>query len=282
VSGRVEFKNVSFNYHEFSKRVGGKTMLKQVNRYVWSAEYTRSGDEVETEEGECHFHDHRIYIIIITLIISSEEHFRDDFALKNVSFEIKPGMMCAIVGHSGAGKSTLLSLLMRLYDACEGSILIDGKDIRDIKLDSLPKIMSIVPQDTILFNDTIKNNILLARPSASDEELTSVCKVANIYDVIMSLPRGWDTIVGNEGYNLSGGEKQRITIARALLADPKILLLDEATSSLDSVNEQLIQDAMNPLLSKCTSLVIAHRLSTVLKADKILVLDKGAYVMVVS
>jgi len=201
-----------------------------------------------------------------------------NWVLKDLSFTVEAGQMCAIVGHSGAGKSTLTSLLLRLYDVCEGSISIDGQDIRDLSLSSISDIIGVVPQECVLLNDSILNNLLLARPDASLEEVEKACRMANIFGMIHECPQGFHTIVGEDGFRLSGGEKQRVAIARAILKDPRILILDEATSSLDSISERSIQDAMRPLLGNRTSFVIAHRLSTILQADLILVLHHGQLV----
>ncbi|MGH2593599.1 MAG: ABC transporter ATP-binding protein [Anaerolineae bacterium] len=200
------------------------------------------------------------------------------WAIHNVSFQIAPGQLAALVGPSGAGKTTITYLLPRLYDPTEGRITIDGRDLRDVSLASLATEMGMVTQETYLFHDTIRANLLYAKPEATQAELEAACRVANIYDFIVSLPEGFDTIVGERGYRLSGGEKQRVAIARVILKDPRILILDEATSSLDSQSEALIQDALKPLFKGRTSLVIAHRLSTILAADVILVVDDGRLV----
>jgi ATP-binding cassette subfamily B protein len=197
------------------------------------------------------------------------------WALKDVSFEISPGQLVALVGHSGAGKTTITYLLPRLYDPTHGNILLDGSDIRDITQKSLVDQIGMVTQETYLFHDTIRINLLYARPEANNEEIISACQAAHIHEFIQGLPDGYDTVVGERGYRLSGGEKQRMAIARVILKDPRILVLDEATSHLDSQNEALIQAALAPLMEGRTNLVIAHRLSTILAADKILVLDRG-------
>ena len=200
------------------------------------------------------------------------------WALRHVSFEIEPGQLVALVGPSGAGKTTITYLLPRLYDPTEGSIKLDDLDLRDVTQESLARQIGMVTQETYLFHDTVRTNLLYARPEASQEEMVAACRAANIHDFIAGLPDGYDTIVGERGYRLSGGEKQRLAIARVILKDPCLLILDEATSHLDSHSEALIQAALEPLLAGRTSLVIAHRLSTILAADQILVLDEGRLV----
>ena len=195
--------------------------------------------------------------------------------LKGVNFTVPSGTMYAIVGTSGAGKSTIIGMIPRLYDVSRGSVKIAGTDVRDFSLAYLRQNIGIVTQDTYLFNGTILENLLYAKPDATREEVENACKAANIYDFILSLPKKFDTVVGNRGLKLSGGEKQRVSIARVILKDPKILILDEATSSLDSVSESLIQSALSAVMAGRTSLVIAHRLSTVIAADKIMVIENG-------
>ncbi len=198
--------------------------------------------------------------------------------LKDINISIEAGKMIAFVGPSGAGKTTITYMLPRLYDINEGAITIDGIDIRDVTVESLRSQIGIVMQDTYMFNTTIRENLLFARSDATEEELISACRTSNIHDFIESLPNGYDTLVGERGIKLSGGEKQRLSIARALLKDPRIVILDEATSSLDSVSESLIQEAIKPLLKDRTSLVIAHRLSTIMSADRIYVVEAGRIV----
>jgi len=198
--------------------------------------------------------------------------------LQAVNFEIAPGALTALVGPSGAGKTTITYLLPRLYDPTAGRITLDGIDLREIALDSLAQQFGIVSQETYLFHDTIRANLLYAKPDATQAELEAACQAANIHAMITALPEGYDTLVGERGYRLSGGEKQRLAIARVILKDPRILVLDEATSHLDSQSEVLIQAALEPLLHGRTSVVIAHRLSTILAADKILVVEKGCIV----
>ena len=199
-------------------------------------------------------------------------------ALQSINFEIAPGALTALVGPSGAGKTTITYLLPRLYDPTAGHITLDGIDLREIALDSLAQQFGIVSQETYLFHDTIRANLLYAKADATQTELEAACQAANIHAMIAALPEGYDTLVGERGYRLSGGEKQRLAIARVILKDPRILVLDEATSHLDSQSEVLIQAALEPLLHGRTSVVIAHRLSTILAADKILVVEKGRIV----
>ena len=198
--------------------------------------------------------------------------------LRDINFTIKQGEMTALVGLSGSGKTTITYLLARLYDPASGTIKIDGFDIREVKIESLRRQIGIVTQDTYIFNASIRENLLYSKADATDAEIEQACKVANIHDFIMTLPEGYDTIVGERGTKLSGGEKQRLSIARAILKNPRIIILDEATSSLDSLSERLIQDAIKPLLAGRTSIVIAHRLSTIIAADQILVMDQGQIV----
>ena len=198
--------------------------------------------------------------------------------LKDLNFQIPSGHSVAIVGPSGAGKSTMIHLIPRLYDVTEGKITLDGMDIRDIDLETLRRNIGVVTQDTYLFNGTIRENLLYANPQADERQLIEACRQANIHDFIAGLPQGYDTVVGNRGIKLSGGEKQRVSIARVILKNSRILILDEATSALDSISESMIQDAIDPLLKGRTSLVIAHRLSTIMAADEILVVDQGRIV----
>lgn len=203
---------------------------------------------------------------------------KNSITLSDVNFEIEPGQMAAFVGPSGAGKTTITYLVPRLYDTTAGGILIDEIDIKDMTINSLRTQIGMVTQDTFLFNTTIRENLLFASSAASEEQLVNACKAANIHDFIVSLPNGYDTLVGDRGIKLSGGEKQRISIARTLLKDPRIVIFDEATSALDSNSEMLIQQAVEPLLKSRTSLVIAHRLSTIISADVIFVVKDGKIV----
>ncbi len=217
--------------------------------------------------------------------LSSLEEIRTEAAptsnepvLHRVSFTARAGEMVALVGPSGAGKTTLVSLVPRLYDVTEGRILVDGRDVRDLTLESLRAAVGVVPQDPHLFHESILDNLRYARPEASEEEVVEACERARIHELVESLPDGYRTVVGDRGYRLSGGEKQRVAIARMLLKDPAVVVLDEATSHLDSESEVLIQRALTDALAGRTSLVIAHRLSTVVAADTILVLDRGRIV----
>ena len=199
----------------------------------------------------------------------------DDTVLKNISFEIKKGSTVALVGSSGAGKSTLADLIPRFYDVNQGAIEIDGQDIRHVTLNSLRRLMGIVTQETILFNDTVKANIAYGQKDVDDEQVIAAAKAANALEFIEELPKGLDTVIGEKGVKLSGGQRQRLAIARAIMKNPPILILDEATSALDTESERLVQEALETLMTDRTVLVIAHRLSTVTNADKIIVMEKG-------
>jgi len=195
--------------------------------------------------------------------------------LKDINFTLKSGNSIAIVGPSGSGKSTIINLIPRLYDVCGGQVTFDGVDVRKLDLEFLRENIGIVSQETYLFNGTIRENLLYAKPDATEEELIEACKKANIYEFVQNQEKGLDAVVGNRGLKLSGGEKQRISIARVLLKDPALFIFDEATSALDSISESKIQEAINPIIESRTSILIAHRLSTILAADEILVIKDG-------
>jgi len=266
VEGRVVFDGVSFAYDglagdekvgleeiaRFGWRGGGEALLRRGRRRVGGAADQGEADRLASEEPR--------------------------WALQDVGFTIEPGQLAALVGPSGAGKTTATYLIPRLYDPTEGRILIDGHDISEVTLNSLSANIGMVTQETYLFYDTIRANLLFACPDATDEEIIAAAKAANIHDFVVGLPAGYDTVVGERGYRLSGGERQRVAIARVILKNPRILVLDEATSHLDSLSEELIQNALQHVMKGRSSLVIAHRLSTVLAADKILVMDKARLV----
>lgn len=253
VAGRIEFEKVTFYYPTSAE--GG---LAEVKRYGWRADSETLLKRGKGEEGE---------------ETGAEEE--EQAALDEVSFVIEPGQLVALVGPSGAGKTTTTYLIPRLYDPTHGRVLIDNQDIRQVTLHSLAANIGMVTQETYLFYDTVRANLLYARPEATETEMIAAAQAANIHEFIASLPDGYDTVVGERGYRLSGGERQRIAIARVILKDPRILVLDEATSSLDSLSEALIQEALGRVMQGRTSLVIAHRLSTILAADKILVMAHG-------
>jgi ATP-binding cassette subfamily B protein len=243
LDGRVEFDDVWFSYER-----AGASGLESVARFGW-------GDSGQADGGE--------------------QQRSDGWALEGVSFTVEPGEMVALVGPSGAGKTTSTYLVPRLYDVSRGSVRIDGVDVRELSMDALADAVGVVTQETYLFHDTIEANLRYARPDATAAELRSAAEAANISDFIDSLPEGMSTRVGERGYRLSGGEKQRVAIARVILKNPSILILDEATSHLDARSEALVQEALERIMEQRTSLVIAHRLSTVLAADKIVVIDQG-------
>ncbi len=198
--------------------------------------------------------------------------------LDHVSFDVRTGQLAALVGPSGAGKTTMTYLIPRLYDVNDGAVRIDGQDVRDVTLESLGRSIGVVTQETYLFHTSIRENLRYAKEDATDAELIAAAKAAAIHDRIMELPEGYDTVVGERGYKLSGGEKQRIAIARVILKDPRLLILDEATSALDTHSERLIQASLEDLMKNRTTIAIAHRLSTILAADVILVVNEGKIV----
>ena len=201
--------------------------------------------------------------------------YEDEYVLRDFSLQVKKGQSVALVGQSGSGKSTIANLVTRFYDVNKGSISIDGSDIRDITKSSLRGLMGLVTQDSILFNDTIKNNLLLGKPDATEQEVLKALEVANAWEFVKDLPQGIETNIGDSGNKLSGGQKQRLSIARAVLKNPPIMVLDEATSALDTESERLVQDALENMMKNRTSIVIAHRLSTIQNADLIVVMQKG-------
>ena len=198
--------------------------------------------------------------------------------LTNFTLTIPKGKTVALVGQSGSGKSTIANLITRFYDVNEGAVCIDGVDVRNMQTASLRRLIGVVSQDSILFNDTIKNNLLIGKPDATDDELIAAAKIANAYEFIKDLPKGFDTNIGDAGGKLSGGQKQRLSIARAVLKNPPIMVLDEATSALDTESERLVQSALENMMKNRTSVVIAHRLSTIQNADLIVVMQKGRIV----
>lgn len=255
--GKLSFEHVSFKYDD---EEGGLSEVRRFGR-MDSVRATLSSHETEKPEIE-------------ELPADGASQARS-VALEDITFQVNPGELIALVGPSGAGKTTLTYLIPRLYDPDSGRVTIDGIDIRELTLESLSNQIGMVTQETYLFHDTIRTNLSYARLDATQEELEQAAKAANIHHFISGLPNGYDTIVGERGYRLSGGEKQRIALARVILKDPRILVLDEATSHLDSESEALIQDALKKVMAGRTSIVIAHRLSTILAADQILVIDRG-------
>ena len=207
--------------------------------------------------------------------VSFKYRTADSMTLKDITFDIPRGSLVAVVGGTGSGKTTIANLLARFYDPCKGSVTLDGIDVRDIQLDDLRSLVGAVTQETVLFNDTIANNISYGSPKASMEDIVRAAKLANAHSFIIAQPDGYNRVVGEKGFSLSGGERQRIAIARAILKNPPVLILDEATSALDTVTERLVQDAINRLMSNRTTFAIAHRLSTIRSADLILVMDHG-------
>jgi ATP-binding cassette subfamily B protein len=270
VRGELIFEHVTFQYDS-----SGKALLHDVRRYgrMDDVEAALSGGPQEGKDKTTKPNDGNS--------AQEEESTHSQArlnALEDVSFTAQPGQLVALVGPSGAGKTTLTYLIPRLYDPTGGRILLDHYDLRDVTLDSLSAQIGMVTQETHLFHDTIRTNLLYARLNATQAELEAAAQAANIHDFVVNLTDGYDTIVGERGYRLSGGEKQRVALARVILKNPRILVLDEATSSLDSESEKLIQEALKRVMAGRTSIVIAHRLSTILSADVILVLDRGMIV----
>lgn len=267
IAGRIAFEDVTFRYESDN---GG---LEEVVRFGWRG----SNTEALLQRGRPRDEDEASSAANGAVDDAEFTPARAN-ALEDLSFVIEPGELVALVGPSGAGKTSVTYLIPRLYDPQTGRITLDGHDLRDVTLETLAHNIGMVTQETYLFYETVRANLLYGRPDATDAEIVAAAQAANIHDFIMSLPDGYDTVVGERGYRLSGGERQRIAIARVLLKDPRILVLDEATSSLDSISEALIQDALSRVMRGRTSLVIAHRLSTILSADKILVLEDGRLV----
>jgi len=283
--GKLAFENVNFKYS-----INENIMLSEVKRYGSMANVTAvmSGGKQTTDDGQqtmakgkngqsSTVNGRDVNPASDSPELASTSQARE-VALEGISFTAAPGQLIALVGPSGAGKTTLTYLIPRLYDPTSGVIRIDGRDLRDVTLDSLAATIGMVTQETHLFHDTIRTNLTYAKMDAMQTEIESAARAANIHDFVMGLPDRYDTIVGERGYRLSGGEKQRVALARVILKNPRILVLDEATSSLDSESESLIQDALKRVMAGRTSIVIAHRLSTILAADLILVMDRGKIV----
>jgi len=264
----LEFENVSFNY-----QIDESLLLSEVKRYG-SMDNVKTVLSGKVDEAAAKKADDGDSLDPQPEPVSQARIT----ALSGISFRAAPGQLIALVGPSGAGKTTTTYLIPRLYDPTEGVIRIDGHDLRDLTLDSLATVIGMVTQENYLFHDTIRTNLIYAKPSATHAEVEAAARAANIHNFVMGLPDGYDTVVGERGYRLSGGEKQRIALARVILKDPHILVLDEATSSLDSESESLIQEALKRVMAGRTSIVIAHRLSTILAADLILVMDRGKIV----
>jgi ATP-binding cassette subfamily B protein len=264
VEGRVRFRHVSFAYTDGT----GPTLD------MASAELAVDS----SSHGDGSGLDAAAMRALAVTAASADDGAGVPFALEDIDFEVAPGQLVALVGPSGSGKTTTTYLLPRLYDVDAGAIEIDGHDVRNVRLVSLGDVIGFVTQEAYLFHATVRENLAYAKPDATDAELESAARMAAIHERIEELPDGYDTVVGERGYKLSGGEKQRIALARVLLKDPRILILDEATSALDSVSERLIQRAIEVTMRGRTTLAIAHRLSTILRADLILVYERGRIV----
>jgi ATP-binding cassette subfamily B protein len=273
VRGEVTLRNVTFSY----KRENSLLFEKRTSQNGQEANHT----SVASDNAKAARRD-----VVSGDLRESERTIMDQafpspqgmVTLENISFSLKPGQLVALIGPSGAGKTTITYLIPRLYDVDEGAVEIDGQNIKDVKLASLSALIGVVTQETFLFHASVRENLLYARLDATEAEMIAAAKAAAIHEVIMGLEEGYDTLVGERGYRLSGGEKQRLAIARVILKDPRILILDEATSSLDTHSERLVQTALESLMKNRTTIAIAHRLSTILSADMILVLDKGRIV----
>ena len=265
--GRVEFRGVSFAYpsaDDTPESLGvAAAGVKDGSAAAGRSPESPAGATVDSQDDSA------------AAVDSQDESAAAVEVLVDIDLDIAPGRMVAVVGPSGSGKTTLVSLVPRLYDVTEGAVLVDGADVRDLTQASLRAAIGTVTQDPHLFHDTVASNLRYARPDAADTQLVEACRAARIHDVIAALPDGYNTVVGERGYRLSGGEKQRLAIARMLLKDPAIVILDEATSHLDTENEALVQEALTEALRGRTSLVVAHRLSTIVDADLIVVLDEG-------
>lgn len=277
--GRIEFSDVSFRYERDEQLLlseGRRTA--NVEDMPFTA--TGNGDLVASPQRKIGQGRHpSVYRgRRIEEPMKPSIHQAREWALEHVSFTVNPGQSAAVVGPSGAGKTTLTYLIPRLYDATNGTIFLDGYDTRTLALESLAEQIGMVTQEPYLFHDSVRANLLYADPSAAHDFVEEACRAANIHDFIAALPSGYDTVVGERGYRLSGGEKQRIAIARVILKNPRVLILDEATSHLDTRSEALIQEALARVVKGRTSIIIAHRLSTILSADVILVLDRGKVV----
>jgi ATP-binding cassette subfamily B protein len=281
LKGELEFDNITFNY-----KVDDSILLSEVKRYgsmdnvktVISGQSSVDSKNSQGKDGQSSSINRRDERPASDSAEADPTSQAREIALEGISFKASAGSLVALVGPSGAGKTTITYLIPRLYDPSSGIIRLDGHDLRDVTLDSLSSVIGMVTQETYLFHDTIRTNLTYAKMDATQEEIESAARAANIHNFIMDLPDGYDTIVGERGYRLSGGEKQRIALARVILKNPRILVLDEATSSLDSESESLIQDALKRVMAGRTNIVIAHRLSTILAADLILVMDRGKIV----